>query len=61
MALTATATPVYGFVVLLWHGLTLLPYRRVQRDIIRNLKLDETHLFTALHPFNRSNLFYEVK
>jgi len=33
---------------------------RVQRDIIKSLKLDEKYLFEALHPFNRSNLFYEV-
>ncbi|CAA7263963.1 unnamed protein product [Cyclocybe aegerita] len=33
----------------------------VQKDIIRSLKMDDNHLFIALHPFNRSNLFYEVR
>jgi len=33
---------------------------RVQRDIIKSLKLDGKYLFEALHPFNRSNLLYEV-
>jgi len=33
----------------------------VQTDIIRNLKMSEERLFTALHPFNRANLFYEIK
>jgi len=33
---------------------------RVQRDIITSLKLDQNYLFVALHPFNRSNLYYEV-
>jgi hypothetical protein len=33
---------------------------RVQLDIIRTLKMSEEHLFKAVHPFNRANLFYEV-
>ncbi|KAF9465274.1 P-loop containing nucleoside triphosphate hydrolase protein [Collybia nuda] len=33
----------------------------VQQDIIRSLKMSEEHLYRALHPFNRSNLFYEVR
>jgi len=33
----------------------------VQTDIIRNLKMSEERLFTAVHPFNRANLFYEIK
>ena len=36
-------------------------YSSVQKDIIRSLKLSEEYLFRALHPFNRSNLFYEVR
>ncbi|KAF8799355.1 ATP-dependent DNA helicase [Phlegmacium glaucopus] len=33
----------------------------VQKDIVKSLKLSEEHLFRALHPFNRVNLFYEVR
>lgn len=36
-------------------------YFSVQKDIIKSLKLSEEHLFRALHPFNRANLFYEVR
>jgi len=36
------------------------PSPSVQKDIISSLKFDQTHLFVALHPFNRENLFYEV-
>ena len=36
-------------------------YLSVQKDIIKSLKLSEEHLFRALHPFNRANLFYEVR
>lgn len=36
------------------------PAPSVQKDIIKSLKFDQTHLFVALHPFNRENLFYEV-
>lgn len=28
--------------------------------MVKSLKLLDDHLFTALHPFNRENLFYEV-
>lgn len=38
----------------------ILSLFRVQQDIIKSLKLDVNRLFTALHPFNRENLFYEV-
>lgn len=40
---------------------TLSPLVSVQRDIIRSLKMVEDKLFTAVHPFNRANLFYEVR
>ncbi|EGN93927.1 hypothetical protein SERLA73DRAFT_78305 [Serpula lacrymans var. lacrymans S7.3] len=33
----------------------------VQQDIIRSLKMDRNSLFKAVHPFNRPNLFYEVR
>ncbi|EAU86127.2 hypothetical protein CC1G_03338 [Coprinopsis cinerea okayama7 len=33
----------------------------VQSDIIHNLKLSSDNLFRALHPFNRANLYYEVR
>ncbi|PPQ73318.1 hypothetical protein CVT26_015341 [Gymnopilus dilepis] len=42
-------------------ALTATATATVQTDIIRSLKLDERHLFIALHPFNRKNLYYEVR
>ncbi|PCH40269.1 ATP-dependent DNA helicase [Wolfiporia cocos MD-104 SS10] len=33
----------------------------VQEDIIRSLKMSRERLFKAVHPFNRVNLFYEVR
>ncbi|RXW24089.1 hypothetical protein EST38_g1747 [Candolleomyces aberdarensis] len=33
----------------------------VQKDITRSLKLSSDNLFQALHPFNRENLFYEIR
>ncbi|KAJ2913814.1 hypothetical protein MD484_g6593, partial [Candolleomyces efflorescens] len=33
----------------------------VQKDIIASLKLSSSNLYQALHPFNRENLFYEVR
>ncbi|KAF8628675.1 hypothetical protein AX15_003798 [Amanita polypyramis BW_CC] len=33
----------------------------VQSDITRSLKMDERRLFQVVHPFNRENLFYEIK
>ncbi|KAF4617418.1 hypothetical protein D9613_006191 [Agrocybe pediades] len=42
-------------------ALTATATPAVQRDMVRNLKLVEKHLYTALHPFNRENLFYEVR
>lgn len=58
MALTATATPGYDCINLV--VINLLNGFRVQLDIIRNLGISEEHLYRALHPFNRKNLFYEV-
>ncbi|KAH0826214.1 P-loop containing nucleoside triphosphate hydrolase protein [Lanmaoa asiatica] len=42
-------------------ALTATATKNVQRDIIRSLKMVEDKLFTAVHPFNRTNLFYEVR
>ncbi|KAF8895592.1 P-loop containing nucleoside triphosphate hydrolase protein [Infundibulicybe gibba] len=42
-------------------ALTATATAAVQDDIIRSLKMSEDRLFRALHPFNRANLFYEVK
>ncbi|KAF9560908.1 ATP-dependent DNA helicase [Agrocybe pediades] len=42
-------------------ALTATATPAVQRDMVRNLKLVEKHLYIALHPFNRENLFYEVR
>ncbi|KXN82789.1 ATP-dependent DNA helicase hus2/rqh1 [Leucoagaricus sp. SymC.cos] len=33
----------------------------VRRDIVFSLKMDLDNLFQAVHPFNRENLFYEVR
>ncbi|TFY65529.1 hypothetical protein EVJ58_g1919 [Rhodofomes roseus] len=33
----------------------------VQDDIVRNLNMSEEELFKVVHPFNRANLFYEVR
>ncbi|KAI9568465.1 P-loop containing nucleoside triphosphate hydrolase protein [Boletus coccyginus] len=42
-------------------ALTATATKNVQRDIIQSLKMVEDKLFTAVHPFNRTNLFYEVR
>ncbi|KAG1906679.1 P-loop containing nucleoside triphosphate hydrolase protein [Suillus fuscotomentosus] len=42
-------------------ALTATATPSVQTDIIRSLKMSEERLFTALHPFNRANLFYDIK
>ncbi|KAF9525495.1 P-loop containing nucleoside triphosphate hydrolase protein [Crepidotus variabilis] len=42
-------------------ALTATATSAVQRDIIQSLRLNKSNLFTALHPFNRANLFYEVR
>lgn len=59
-ALTATATPrcVYQVVP---SGYSLLMSSSVQVDIIRSLRMSEQNMFKAIHPFNRANLFYEVR
>ncbi|KAF7291469.1 ATP-dependent DNA helicase [Mycena kentingensis (nom. inval.)] len=35
--------------------------REVQTDIIRSLRMSSDHLVKVQHPFNRSNLYYEVR
>lgn len=34
---------------------------RVQEDIINSLHLDRDRMLSVMHPFNRANLFYEVR
>lgn len=33
----------------------------VQNDIISSLRLSKEHLFKCVMPFNRKNLYYEVR
>ncbi|KAF8215005.1 P-loop containing nucleoside triphosphate hydrolase protein, partial [Mycena galopus ATCC 62051] len=42
-------------------ALTATATPAVQRDIIRSLGMSEEHLVKVVHPFNRANLFYEVR
>ncbi|KAF9013156.1 P-loop containing nucleoside triphosphate hydrolase protein [Cyathus striatus] len=42
-------------------ALTATATDEVQKDIIRSLRMSGDRLFKALHPFNRTNLFYEVR
>ncbi|KAF8505247.1 ATP-dependent DNA helicase [Hysterangium stoloniferum] len=42
-------------------ALTASATTNVQDDIVASLKMSEEHMYKAVHPFNRSNLFYEVK
>ncbi|KAF9262911.1 ATP-dependent DNA helicase, partial [Marasmius fiardii PR-910] len=42
-------------------ALTATATPAVQDDIVHSLNMDKGNLFKATHPFNRSNLFYEVK
>ncbi|KAJ6612253.1 P-loop containing nucleoside triphosphate hydrolase protein [Mycena sp. CBHHK59/15] len=42
-------------------ALTATATGAVQLDIIRSLGMSEEHLFKVIHPFNRANLFYEVR
>ncbi|KAI0670901.1 P-loop containing nucleoside triphosphate hydrolase protein [Trametes maxima] len=42
-------------------ALTATATEGVQQDIIRSLKMSRNRLFVALHPFNRANLYYEVR
>jgi superfamily II DNA helicase RecQ len=61
MALTASATPLYDQTSQLAIAKFLIVIvRRVQDDIARILGMDSGRLFKFIHPFNRSNLFYEV-
>jgi superfamily II DNA helicase RecQ len=59
MALTASATPLYA-AFSLFRSCHLLR-NRVQDDIARILGMDPDRLFKFVHPFNRPNLFYEVR
>ncbi|KAJ6583974.1 ATP-dependent DNA helicase [Mycena vulgaris] len=42
-------------------ALTATATPAVQLDIIRSLGMSEAHLVKVTHPFNRANLFYEVR
>ncbi|TBU54615.1 ATP-dependent DNA helicase [Dichomitus squalens] len=42
-------------------ALTATATDTVQQDVIRTLKMSAKRLFVAVHPFNRANLFYEVR
>ncbi|KAJ7133631.1 P-loop containing nucleoside triphosphate hydrolase protein [Mycena epipterygia] len=42
-------------------ALTATATASVQLDIIRSLGMSEEHLVKVVHPFNRANLFYEVR
>ncbi|KAJ7256834.1 P-loop containing nucleoside triphosphate hydrolase protein [Mycena haematopus] len=42
-------------------ALTATATPSVQLDIIRSLGMSEEHLVKVVHPFNRANLFYEVR
>ncbi|KAI0352602.1 ATP-dependent DNA helicase [Trametes cingulata] len=42
-------------------ALTATATEGVQQDVIRSLKMARSRLFVALHPFNRANLYYEVR
>ncbi|RDB14537.1 ATP-dependent DNA helicase Q-like 3 [Hypsizygus marmoreus] len=42
-------------------ALTATATSTVQLDIIRSLGMSEDRLYRAMHPFNRENLFYEVR
>ncbi|KIJ54258.1 hypothetical protein M422DRAFT_241508 [Sphaerobolus stellatus SS14] len=42
-------------------ALTASATEHVQNDIVASLKMSPTNLYKALHPFNRPNLYYEIK
>ncbi|KAJ7160113.1 ATP-dependent DNA helicase [Mycena filopes] len=42
-------------------ALTATATATVQLDIIHTLRMSEEHLVKVVHPFNRANLFYEVR
>jgi superfamily II DNA helicase RecQ len=60
MALTATATSTFVLSFPRSFSTDMLQ-NSVQDDIITNLRMSPDHLFKAVHPFNRANLFYEVR
>ena len=60
MALTASATPLYAVILLVSECIIYLG-DRVQDDIARILGMNPHRLFKFVHPFNRPNLFYEVR
>ncbi|KAI0763648.1 P-loop containing nucleoside triphosphate hydrolase protein [Trametes elegans] len=42
-------------------ALTATATDSVQHDIVHSLKMSHNRLFIAVHPFNRANLYYEVR
>ncbi|KAI9058214.1 ATP-dependent DNA helicase [Trametes sanguinea] len=42
-------------------ALTATATQGVQQDILRSLKMAGNRLYVALHPFNRANLYYEIR
>ncbi|KAM5533615.1 hypothetical protein V8D89_012728 [Ganoderma adspersum] len=42
-------------------ALTATATEMVQEDVIRSLKMAPNRLFVAVHPFNRANLYYEIR
>ncbi|CDO71670.1 hypothetical protein BN946_scf184915.g14 [Trametes cinnabarina] len=42
-------------------ALTATATEGVQQDIMRSLKMSGNRLYIALHPFNRANLYYEIR
>jgi hypothetical protein len=61
MALTASATPTLVHSFVLDPSGTNANYNSVQDDIVANLKMSGEHFFKVVHPFNRKNIYYEVK
>jgi hypothetical protein len=60
MALTASATPLYAVTLHVSECIIHLG-DRVQDDIARILGMTPDRVFKFVHPFNRPNLFYEVR
>ncbi|OSD07357.1 ATP-dependent DNA helicase [Trametes coccinea BRFM310] len=42
-------------------ALTATATQGVQQDIVRSLRMAGNRLYVALHPFNRANLYYEIR
>jgi len=62
MALTASATPLYAVTRLISKlECVYLRRDRVQDDIARILGMSPDRFLKFVHPFNRPNLFYEVR